>query len=361
LKIENAKPLHCELILRSSAVHLSQIFTGFGLLKESGVINVTLKKSQDYAPNVPQRLKVIVNNKTKIIFDVRDSEAIDRDDLHWSDLYFKRSYSKAHFTDPRIHPLGLNYAAFGKSDFSHKFFWFNLEFLIKNAKEIGSSYKSILRSTPILNKLLHQEIGRGVSDFNIFEGKPKICKKPLILFQFRLWDPNSPECKTTESSEERNYINTMRVNCLIHLRKEFGDQFIGGISPNQFAKSHYPHLLVSEKQAQKAGYIKKFQESSICVTTMGLMGSNGWKLGEYVAGAKAIVCEHPKFEVPGEFGDGKNYFGFSSPEKCVERVTFLINNPEIRYEMMKSNLQYYQLFLRPDRLVWNAISEALYG
>jgi hypothetical protein len=48
---------------------------------------------------------------------------------------------------------------------------------------------------------------------------------------------------------------------------------------------------------------------------MGLYESNGWKLGEYVAGSKAIVSEHLHYDAPGNFSPEQNYLEFNSADE----------------------------------------------
>jgi len=151
----------------------------------------------------------------------------------------------------------------------------------------------------------------------------------------------------------------MRANCIYKLRHEFGNLFIGGLAPSVDALKNYPDCVVDRKIITKKSYLKLLKNSTICIATEGLFGSNGWKLGEYIAGAKAIVTEKLRHEVPGEFKKGVNYLEFSSPDQCLECVQTLINNPKMRYQMMKENYSYYNNFLRPDILILNSINTCL--
>jgi hypothetical protein len=99
--------------------------------------------------------------------------------------------------------------------------------------------------------------------------------------------------------------------------------------------------------------------SEICITSRGLRDSNGWRLAEYVAAARAIVAEHPRVEVPGCFADGTNYLGFDTVERCVANVRHLFDDPEARLSMMRANHEYYTRYVRPDALVSRSLEVAL--
>lgn len=51
------------------------------------------------------------------------------------------------------------------------------------------------------------------------------------------------------------------------------------------------------------------RRSDICIGSTGLWDSIGWKTGEYVAAARAVVNERFVYEVPGGFREGVNYLG----------------------------------------------------
>ena len=88
----------------------------------------------------------------------------------------------------------------------------------------------------------------------------------------------------------------------------------------------------------------------------GLHGSIGWKTGEYIAGAKAIVNEAFQYQVPGDFQEGVHYLSFTHVEECIKQVDGLMEHPQEVYAMKCANKEYYEKYLRPDRLISNALS-----
>lgn len=93
------------------------------------------------------------------------------------------------------------------------------------------------------------------------------------------------------------------------------------------------------------------KKTDICIGTVGLHDSIGWKTAEYVALGKAIVCEPFRYSVPGEFLVEKNYLEFSTSDECVEAIQKIIENPNLVYQMKLNNLLYYYRYLKPDMMV----------
>lgn len=97
--------------------------------------------------------------------------------------------------------------------------------------------------------------------------------------------------------------------------------------------------------------MKTLHQSDICIGTMGLHKSIGWKTAEYVAASKGIVNETLHYEVPGNFLEGKNYLAFITNEECMTGVSKLVDDPDLLFQMKVNNRQYYENYLRPDMLI----------
>jgi hypothetical protein len=104
--------------------------------------------------------------------------------------------------------------------------------------------------------------------------------------------------------------------------------------------------------------MKLLRQYPIGIATTGLFNSIGWKFAEYIGFSRAIVSEKLNFEAPG-LESGKHYLGFTTLDECVEAVSTLMNDKDLCAQMMIRNHEYYQTYLRPDRMVWNALSTAL--
>lgn len=166
-----------------------------------------------------------------------------------------------------------------------------------------------------------------------------------MLFLMRLWPENN----------EYEAVNAQRINIIRSMKKEYGKLFYGGVRQSDTAKKLCPDLIVSKRLTERAHYIKILSDADVCIGTLGLHGSTGWKTAEYVAAGKAIVNEHLIYEVPGGFKAGENYLGFSSVDDACEAVEALICDPMRLLEMKKANQRYYENYLKPECLILNTI------
>lgn len=349
--------ISCVLRLGSISLHLYQILAGFIYLKREGKINLTIEKtSKQTLPN--NMIEVVINNNYRVLYDLNDGY----DNLSFPEKYphyfdslldeydylFKRSYSPVYNSylknRNKVYPLGLNYMVTIPGNFAH---------LPNKHDSLKEKVKKVFRMVPF------SEYYNGLYYINAFEDNPRYEKEPKILFMARLWDENG-ENLSSNKKEERKYINHQRAQCIQLCMKEFGNNFIGGITPSHYSYEKYPDLIIKDKNSTKRNkYLKLVKSSSICLSTMGLHESIGWKFAEYVAASKAIVSEKLQYEVPGDLHNGKNYLEFKTPEECINQIYKLLDNPDLRYRMMVNNQKYYNTFVRPDKLVWNSLKIVL--
>lgn len=358
--------IHCRLVCSASSAHLSQLYTGYGMLARRGLISAEVVRGEDYKASLtaPARLTVIVNNRYRVAYDLADGRTVREDDITRSDFYFKRSFDPAyvagHEQGHKIFPLGLNYPVTGFNDYARRrALWSLRDGLSSSIADVRDTAITFVRSSKMLSRLTRATNGRDTSWFENFEGIPDVSLPPRILLLTRTWDAHRAREKP-EKFEELQHINTMRAECIRRLRKEFGARFLGGFAPSESALRDYKDCVIDNPAiTRRDNYLRLVKEFSICVATMGLRRSNGWRLGEYVAGARAILSEQLYYTVPGDFRKEKNYLEFTTPDECVANAVKLMDDPSRRYEMMKRNYDYYHAYLRPDVLVWNSLQLVL--
>lgn len=358
--------IYCKLFIYSTSEHISQLCTGFKLLESQKKIRLSYEFSaysqngkpflQNVRPYDLQGMFVVMNGIKTIFYDTTDGENLIWEALEVSDFYFKRSYRSEAIPDEykeMIFPLGLNYEVytgeFDKLEFS-RFFANYRNF--KSPKElVKSAMRNIgLKYNPTIDNM-HKP--------------PECSRKPKVLFMARTWDPDNYTGGFPTENRDLwkticNNINRTRATVIRTLRKELGQRFYGGFAQNRYTADHYKELLLSNKLAStKREYINILDEYPICIATTGLYNSIGWKFGEYVAFSKAIVSEKLVYEVPGDFGPGKNYAEFETAEQCVEQTVALFEDKTAREQMMENNYQYYEECLAPDKLVWRTLEEAM--
>ena len=353
-------PIDCLLECPSSSEHLGQIFAGFAALRDRGMVRIVLRRPPTVSGNLfgkPIIHAVLsiprLKNPLRITFDTADACSVPPD-LYGSQFYFMRSYRPellgGHPAANRIFPLGLNYAIYNRGAFvAKRALW--------TRKPLDAA-RLLVTQSPMLSRLLKVQNSVGTCNSGCFEGLPVDDEHPRILFMTQVWIPErEPEGPLRE---ERRVMNAMRAACIRALREAFPARFIGGFTPTPYAKEHFPDCVLPDlATVRKERYLKTMHASSICIGTTGLCGSTGWKFGEYVAAAKAIVSEPLLDQLPGDFSAGKNYLKFTNADDCVRHVTDLMFDRERRFEMMRANYTYYHSCVRPDILVWNALCTSL--
>ena len=326
----------------STIEHLSQIIAGFLLLNPQNW-QVELENVSRDPGNPFHDLPVLLARYRgqRIVYDLwdgyQDPENM-RKGLENCDFYFKRSFSleknQALFPEyaGKIYPLGFNYHVTCPGDPIQEPVWKAL-------------VKPLLGRTP--DKYFVPEV---------FEGKavPKAGEPVKILFLTRLWDSHDPSLPENVNAERRQ-INESRIEILHTLRSRYGDAFFGGLNDTALSRSLAPELIVPNQYTERKKYLKLLHECDICIGTIGLHESIGWKTGEYVAAAKAIVNETFHYSVPGDFAAGKHYLPFTTGEECIQAVHRLVENPDALYAMKLANADYYRHYLKPEVLVKNSL------
>ncbi len=270
------------LFCDSHSMHLAQLYTGFGELQRKGKIRCEwiISRGISSTPYVKPYLRVLLNNRWQLMYDQSDDYQISQD-VNFSeiDVLFKRNfnpvYVKAHFYGQKILPLGLNYFVVSHND--HR-----LQRIILAKNDIYK-WKNLLKQWrwssflfPIRSPLSDAEIAA-------FEDIPSPFQEPRVLFIAQLWRPE--RVKDEEHALDRYQINEMRVGLVRALRSSFGDRYVGGLIPNDYAVKHYPDCLIPDvKMTSKRNFLRLVKDVPICVTSNGLLGSIGYKFRRVYCG-----------------------------------------------------------------------------
>lgn len=328
-----------KLYIESQVPHACQIITGMLRLRERGwpVEIVDRRSSGSFYCGVPMMRAEYRGQR--IVYDVGDGYNVPEDMetcLKDCEFYFKRSFSaeKNEKLLPgyaeKMYPMGFNYHL---------------------------THRQNPINEPLWKHMLKPLMGRAPDRYfvpEVFEGKAeRIDREPKILFLTRLWEQEAD--LPPEVNEERNVINEMRIRIVRTLREKYGDCFVGGVNDTPLSREIAADLIMPAEYTERKKYVKLLHSCDICIGSMGLFESIGWKTGEYVAAAKAIVNERFHYSVPGGYREGEHYLPFETAEECLASVEALVRDPEKLYAMKKANEIYYREYLKPEVLVENSL------
>jgi hypothetical protein len=350
----------CRLLCGSFSAPLSQLFTGFALLARRGSVDVHVERAKgDWRGLSGTALAVVVGDRCRLVYDTRDAARINPDALAWSDHYFKRSFNADVVpagAEGKVSPLGFNYPVYTGSDWRlRRMFW---TMAGASPRALNNAAQAVFDLSRSLSALSTRTTGRAACSVEAFEAPPATRVPPRVLLLTRTWDPQTVG-HDPALADAWSAINRMRAGCIRALRKEFGPGVLAGLAPTPDAVRDYADCIVDDSRiTRKRSYLEVMQQSDVCIATAGLAGSNGWRLGEYIASSRAIVSEALRSEVPGGFVRDRNYSEFDDPGGCVESTVALVEDRGRRGAMMQANHDYYRAHLRPDVLVLHSLREA---
>lgn len=337
--------LEVSLYCTGKTPHLSMLVTGFLILQEQGKISLSWEideKNRKRFPYLPL-LGVYAEGK-RILFDMADGYGMSPKELaqavEQSDYYFRRSFSKTYNQkldaklQEKMHPLGFHYHVSYPGNF------------IDRAESFSDWRKEWFQ-------LVFNGASRRYFTPKRFECEPQKKKHLSVMFYTRLWNPGDMP-KLYDSVVK---INQDRIRLVSELKKNYGSCFCGGIQYSGLAAKSCKDLIADIGTTKRKKYLELMHQADICIGSAGLHGSIGWKTGEYIAAAKAVVNEKFQYEVTGDFCEGINYLPFMNTDQCLKHVEWLMKHPEQVYLMKQANQEYYQNYLRPDRLVANALKQ----
>jgi len=340
---------NCELTY-SPSPHLSQIFEGFRQLEQAGVVALAWSRVANEDP-ARAMLKVKVNGKIDVIYDTNDGlnwiDGTIAENLEYfqknisADYYFKRSYHEDLLNlvpvKCKIYPLGFNYP---------------LRTKVRQPIGITDLVLKSIESNHVISRAIRKNLYLPPS--KELEFPPCLMSKDVnILFLTRLWNPD--QVLSEHLKNDREIINIRRVECIKACKSAFGKSFIGGLIKDAYSSTFPNELMMPYSLTHRKTFLNTIKESAICVSTVGLHGSTPWKFGEYVAASRAIVSEPLVYKVSGPFVEGRNYCEFNSIDELLEKLYSLMKDREMLFEMMRSNYEYYNNYLRPDMLVLNTL------
>lgn len=357
--------MRVDLFGYSRLAHVWQIYTGLGLLSLRGAIDLRvmpaaagpgLASLARYSPRDLMGAAVVLNERCKVYFDMRDDVGLDEAVVAECDLYFKRSYRQADIPQrwhDKVRPWGLNTEVhLDARDWSRlarprppRPAWIPRLMHRWNAT-VPTPALAVDRTTFCLptDAMLRCD--------------PPVQIAPRVLYMTRAWDPDDSGGWTLLPQQRAQWLamNHMRAEIIVKLRAELGPAFTGGLERSPYAVRHHGAAVLEDAAlSKKLHYLRTLRQHPICVTSIGLHDSNGWKLAEYLAMSRAIVTERLRFHVPHGLTAGTHYLDYVDAQGCVDRVLQLVGDAPLRTRLMKAAQAWYAEHGAPDRVMAHAL------
>jgi hypothetical protein len=317
---------------RTLTGHYAQVLTGLQMLARQKRIDLHFGH-QTFGVDVEA-------GGRRIAYDILDGPDLDADWVRSVDRLYKRSFHPEWVAacprPERIRPLGLNLEIYADG-LNRTAAWYALQCGLRGVKRA---------LTPI------RELGIA-NGWRLTPERLKTLNRPgqlQVIFITRLWEPDHPALAGTPDVEA---LNATRIACIRALRKAFGKRAIAGCISTPLAKVTCPELI-DPLPSDRHSYLKRLATCTIGISTLGLFGSNPWKLAEYVALGRAIVTEPLRYVVPG-FEAGTHYLQFTTADECCDQAQRLFDDPMLREQLAVSASAFHEQRMRPDQLVWNTL------
>lgn len=353
----------------AATIHISQALAGFALLKQEGRLDYTLQRepiARHFGHN--QVVLAQLENGECIAYDTHDSGDLflppDVFDTAVQALrvraYYRRSYRAGGYgslaSAALQQPLGMNYHVSCPGN----------PYNCMRPADLKNIRNPLLRHVLLRKGLAKLPFGR-LSDRQFY---PAAFAQPAkhetngsVLFLTRTWFPleeHDPAC--THAGLEKLLrempalatiweMDQNRAAVIRLLRREYGENAVAGFARSRFAEAFFSDLIAPQALTRRAAYLQTMRRAAVCLTTVGLHRSTGWKMGEYVAAAQAIVCEPLHDTMPGAFLPGQNYLTFRRVEEALRQTELLLQSRAAAQTMREANAAYYESHLRPDAMI----------
>ncbi|UCG52575.1 MAG: glycosyltransferase family 1 protein [Candidatus Latescibacterota bacterium] len=349
----------CYVDPRQSFYYLSRVHAGLLELQRRGRIRLRLtfsKPVDGLTDDPPWTPWLEVSNRRTgetrtAVIDLGDwSKVFALDALKNCDVYFKRNLFEPdleHVPDTlraRVQPFGFNYACLARRQKRKILSRVVPGLLYVTLRSPNREYPSFKK------RLLHLRQFLKSPPIESYEQSPHHSVDPIVFFHARVWPKPSYTDRDVEEETNRPRAELVRA-----LKKEFKNRFLGGLAPNEHARRHYPDLI-SDYSGRRDEYIAAMRRALVAVASPHCVRTSSFKLAEYLAASRCIVCPPYPHRLPAPLIDGVNYLGFRTVDECIERCARLLEDRGMAEEMRLKNWQYYQTHVAPAQHMENLLS-----
>ncbi|MGB0523588.1 MAG: glycosyltransferase [Flammeovirgaceae bacterium] len=264
----------------------------------------------------------------KIIIDFNNRKAISQEHLTWCDVYGKVNLAPEDQVIPKVVPIGP-LTAIQLYDYPTTV-W-------KAAMNYLKSWKKIKGIKTIKTFLIYYKYQLSRPRFEKYQ--PKQPKKNYAFFAASLWK------KEAEA-------NQLRANFIKACQQTQELEFEGGFAPRTKRDIKGFEQLTMPQKVTYDEFYQKTEASTFVFNTPTVQGCNGWRLAEYLAMGKAIISTPLVRLVPKELIDEKHVLFVSGSQDSIQQaIQKLLNDQELRHNLSKNTISYFQEYLAPQKVI----------
>jgi hypothetical protein len=329
---------------RQHLFYPSKILDGLSALRSKGELSLRFTPDAN-CPEIPSSLVVLTmhrgdkGSERKVIVDLSDtSEFYSLVALDYADIYFKCNLMPGplellpSYLRKRVRPFGLNFACVDAESWT--------DWLAASVVRARSAARSDFRAAigGFINDL-HMFVS--IPSHRVFIANPKEHKRPIALFQTRVWPPE-------KSSDDLEQLNDERIELVTALRGALREWFVGGIVDSEFARVRCSNAVVTESVHRRA-YSALTRSALVGVYSRGIHGSLAFKFSEYLAAGCCMVVEPFEHILDIPLQSGIHYLPYYSTDSCVTACKTLLGDKPLAAEMSRRNADYFLRYLLPER------------
>lgn len=264
----------------------------------------------------------------KIVIDSRDSNQIDLDAFYWCDKYGKVNYNKETISllenNNKIVAIGPSFGI--KIWDIFETIWFGISNLFRFNSKIINKREFIAN------------YWRQYKRLKLENYKPVKSNSKEVFFISSIW-------------EKEISTNNFRASFITACKRNKNLKFVGGFAPRKDGENFGFDSLVFPKRIPLSSYLSKIKKSAFVFNTPAVLSCHGWKLAEFLALGKAIICSPHKNIMPEMLEENIHVVYVESVEDIEKQIKKLITNLDFKNKLEINCRDYFERNLAPKVVI----------
>ena len=337
---------------------MSSILSGIAALERRNLVSLSVEFMDDIVGTPYALMELVVTERETgrvkhIALDLYDrADRIIPAALQFADIYFKRQFGPethvaARGACAKVVPAGLPLGGYTSRALRHVCIAILASLRSPLARRTQGGLAALLRQSYFDARLWATLPRPDASTLKNTDVKAR-----HIVFQPRLWET------TPGSRDQFDVANEERIALVQALRRAFPEERTTiGLLRSGTAAEIAPDLRLPE-HVRAGRYLQQLRASLVAVNCVGLSGSVGWKLAEYLGAGNAIVSQPIEKQFLSPLVEGVHYLAYRSPEECVEQCRRLMADTTLSKRMSEVNRQYFLDWVSPPAHVMHLLKRA---